>query len=126
MTNEIQIAGPVMSPAVEAVTVKMPAPTTTATPNTVRSHQVRSLCSRVSGSSVSSMDCSTDLVRHRLAICCPLVNRSESHWTAQYWVLPPDAGLRRHPRPCRGDRRQHCGFVCRAGALGLVFPGQRL
>ena len=49
MTNEIEIAGPVMLPAVDAVIVKMPAPITTDTPKTVRSHQVRSLRSRVSG-----------------------------------------------------------------------------
>ena len=61
--NDTEIAGPVMLPAVDAVTVKMPAPTTTETPKTVRSHQVRSLRSRVLGSSVSAIDCSTDLVR---------------------------------------------------------------
>ena len=54
-----------MLPAVDAVIVKMPAPITTETPKTVRSHQFRSLRSRVSGSSVSAIDCSTDLVRHR-------------------------------------------------------------
>src|SRR6059036_3553540 len=42
MTNDIEIAGPVMPPAVEAVMVKMPAPITTDTPNTVKSHQFRS------------------------------------------------------------------------------------
>ena len=63
MTKDTEMAGPVMLPNVDAVTVKMPAPTTTETPNTVRSHQVRSLRSRVPGSSVSRMDCSTDLVR---------------------------------------------------------------
>ena len=65
MRNEIQIAGPVMSPAVDAVTVKMPAPITTDTPNTHRCHQLRSLRSWVSGSSVSAIDCSIDLVRQR-------------------------------------------------------------
>src|SRR5215471_5613942 len=67
------MAGPVISPVVEAVTVKMPAPITTATPNTARSHQVRTLRSRVSGSSVSAIDCSTDFVRHRLAIRSPFL-----------------------------------------------------
>src|SRR5271166_2488914 len=62
------MAGPVMSPVVDAVTVKMPAPITTETPNTTRSSQVRSLRSLVLGSSVSAIDCSTDLVRHRPAI----------------------------------------------------------
>jgi hypothetical protein len=47
-----------------AVRVKMPAPMTTATPKTVRSQAVRSLRSLVSGSSVSAIDCSIDLVRH--------------------------------------------------------------
>ena len=42
-TNEIEIAGPVMLPAVDAVIVKMPAPITTDTPKTVRSHHVKSL-----------------------------------------------------------------------------------
>ena len=52
-----------MRPAVDAVTVKMPAPITTDTPKTIRSHQVRSLRSLVPGSSVSAIDCSTDFVR---------------------------------------------------------------
>src|ERR1700754_677193 len=68
MRKEIQIAGPVMSPAVEAVTVKMPAPITTDTPNTQRCHQLKSLRSWVSGSSVSAIDCSIDLVRQRSAM----------------------------------------------------------
>src|SRR6201999_2292138 len=57
-----------MSPAVEAVTVKMPAPITTDTPNTQRCHQLKSLRSWVSGSSVSAIDCSIDLVRQRSAM----------------------------------------------------------
>src|ERR1700733_4565064 len=65
------MAGPVMSPVVDAVTVKIPAPITTATPNTVRSRQGSSLRSRVSGSSVSAIDCSTDFMRHLLAIRLP-------------------------------------------------------
>src|ERR1700761_1512069 len=68
MRNEIQIAGPVISPAVDAVTVKMPAPITTDTPNTARCHQLRSRRSWLPGSSVSAIDCSTDLVRHRPAM----------------------------------------------------------
>ncbi len=63
MTNDTEIAGPVMFPAVVAVTVKIPAPTTTDTPKTVRSHQVRSLRSWVPAWSVSASDCSTDFVR---------------------------------------------------------------
>src|ERR1700756_4419300 len=65
------MAGPVMSPVVDAVMLKIPAPITTATPNTTRSNQVNSLRSRVSGSSVSAIDCSTDFVRHRFAITPP-------------------------------------------------------
>src|SRR6476659_3164523 len=61
--NDSEIDGPVMLPAVDAVIVKMPAAITTDTPKTIRSHQVRSLRSCVSGSSVSAIDCSTDLVR---------------------------------------------------------------
>jgi hypothetical protein len=64
MRNDTEIAGPLMLPAVVAVTVKMPAPTTTDTPKIVKSHQVKSLRNRVPGSSVSAIDCSTDLVRH--------------------------------------------------------------
>lgn len=64
MMKESEIAGPVTLAAVDAVTVKIPAPITTETPKTVRSHHVRSLRSLVSGSSVSAIDCSTDLVRH--------------------------------------------------------------
>ncbi len=63
MTKEIDIAGPAMLPAVDAVMVKIPAPITTETPKTIKSNQFRSLRSLVSGSSVSSIDCSTDLVR---------------------------------------------------------------
>jgi hypothetical protein len=37
----------------------------------VRSHQFKSLRRRVSGSSVSAIDCSTDFVRHRPAIGSP-------------------------------------------------------
>jgi len=50
---------------VRAVSVKMPAPITTATPNTVRSQVDKSLRSLVSGSSVSAIDCSTDFVRNK-------------------------------------------------------------
>ena len=60
------MAGPAWFFASTPVRVKMPAPMTTETPKTVRSHQVRSLRSRVSGSSVSAIDCSTDLVRRLL------------------------------------------------------------
>src|SRR5271165_5869326 len=72
MMNETEIAGPVRLPAVDAVIVKMPAPITTDTPKTVRSHQVRSLRSRLSGSSVSCIDCSTDFVRNGFPMSSPL------------------------------------------------------
>jgi hypothetical protein len=62
-TNASDTDGPATLPAVLAASVKMPAPTTTATPKTIRSQVPRSLRSFVSGSSVSAMDCSTDLVR---------------------------------------------------------------
>src|SRR6478609_4629794 len=77
------MAGPVMPPAVDAVMVKMPAPITTDTPKTIKSHQVRSLRNRVPGSSVSSMDCSTDLVRR------PSNTRSIRPYP---FVTPPEAG----------------------------------
>src|SRR5690349_20867721 len=64
-TKASETEGPATLPAVRAVSVKMPAPKTTATPKTVRSQAVRSLRSFESGSSVSRMDCSTDLVRNR-------------------------------------------------------------
>ncbi|SKY04269.1 Uncharacterised protein [Mycobacteroides abscessus subsp. abscessus] len=63
MMNDSEIAGPALSPAVDTVIVKMPAPITTETPKTSRSRHVRSLRSLWSGSSVSAIDCSTDLVR---------------------------------------------------------------
>ena len=65
-----------MLPAVDAVIVKMPAPITTDTPKTVRSHHDKSLRRRVSGSSVSAIDCSTDFVRHRPAMSVPSLVRS--------------------------------------------------
>src|SRR3954462_16038695 len=71
MTNEIEMAGPVMLPAVDAVMVKMPAPITTDTPKTVRSHQFKSFRKRVSGSSVSAIDCSTDFVRQAIPMSPP-------------------------------------------------------
>src|SRR5271166_202881 len=98
MRNEIQIAGPVISPAVDAVTVKMPAPITTDTPNTARCHQLRSLRSWLPGSSVSAIDCSTDLVRHRPAMhpdsteyCA--VMRGDTKWAHAIVIGASIAGL---------------------------------
>ncbi len=62
-TNASATEGPEMSPAVRAVSVKIPAPIITATPKTIRSQAPRFRRSRVSGSSVSAIDCSTDFVR---------------------------------------------------------------
>ena len=67
ITNDTEIAGPVILPAVDAVIVKIPTPITTETPKTVRSHHVRSLRNRRFGSSVSAIDCSTGLIRHSTA-----------------------------------------------------------
>src|ERR1044072_3003505 len=64
-TNATDTEGPEKSPAVRAVSVKMPAPITTATPKTVRSQALRFFLSLVPGSSVSAIDCSTDFVRHK-------------------------------------------------------------
>jgi hypothetical protein len=86
MTNETAIAGPVTSPAVRAVMVKMPAPISTATPKIVRSSAPSSRRSLLSGSSVSAIDCSTDFVRKRLP-CLVVVGLAMSgplscdHWS---------------------------------------------
>ena len=111
MRNEIQIAGPVMSPAVDAVTVKMPAPITTDTPNTQRCHQLKSLRSWVSGSSVSAIDCSIDLVRQRSAM-----DPDSTEYGGQM-------GGEKHPGTRRSDRRQHRRIVRGAGAVRLLRPG---
>ena len=81
-----------MPPAVDAVMVKMPAPITTDTPKTIRSHQVRSLRNRVPGSSVSSIDCSTDLVRRpsdtRIHTPYPFVTPPEARSAPDEYPLP--------------------------------------
>src|ERR1700712_3915471 len=66
MTKEMETAGPAVVAAARAVRVKMPAPMTTATPKTVRSNAERVRLSLWPGSSVSLIDCSTDLVRQML------------------------------------------------------------
>ena len=60
------IDGPAYCSAARPVTVKMPAPMMTPTPKTVRSSAESRFLSWYSGSSVSLIDCSTDLVRIRL------------------------------------------------------------
>ena len=113
-----------MLPAVDAVMVKMPAPITTDTPKTVRSHQVRSLRSRVSGSSVSAIDCSTDLVRQAIGIrpWSALLKVSVSRvsqGTAQY---------RMEYRPAMGRSGEHAivigaslGGLCAARVLSDFY-----
>ena len=63
MAKEIATAGPALDAATVPVSTKMPAPMMTPTPKTVRSSVPRLFFSRCSGSSVSAIDCSTDLVR---------------------------------------------------------------
>ncbi len=65
ITNAIDTAGPAVVAATRAVSVKMPAPITTATPKIVRSQADSVRLSLCPGSSVSWMDCSTDLVRNK-------------------------------------------------------------
>ena len=60
------MAGPEFDAATVPVITKMPAPMMTPTPKTIRSRTPRFFFSWCSGSSVSAMDCSTDLVRNRL------------------------------------------------------------
>src|SRR6476469_6875935 len=60
--------GPALVAATLAPRVKMPAPMTTATPKTVRSRAERFRLSLWLGSSVSCIDCSTDLVRNSCVI----------------------------------------------------------
>ena len=114
-----------MFPAVDAVMVKMPAPITTETPKTIRSHQVRSLRSRVSGSSVSAIDCSTDLVRQP-AICLSsaLPFRDAARASSSPPRVPTTIGA-------MGRSGEHAvvigasiaGDVRRQGAVGLLRPG---
>src|ERR1700712_2940465 len=66
MMKEMETAGPAVVAAARAVSVKMPAPITTATPKTVRSNAESERLSLWPGSSVSLMDCSTDFVRQML------------------------------------------------------------
>src|ERR1700712_534525 len=66
MMKEMETAGPAVVAAARAVSVKMPAPITTATPKTVRSNAERLRLSLWPGSSVSLLDCSTDFVRQML------------------------------------------------------------
>ena len=60
------IAGPAKAWAAFPVTVKMPAPMMTPIPKTVRSSALSRFLSWYSGSSVSWIDCSIDLVRNTL------------------------------------------------------------
>src|SRR4051812_31623527 len=66
MTKLIAMAGPAYWFAAEPVSTNRPPPIVTPTPKTTRSREPRFFFNRRSGSSVSAMDCSTDLVRSRL------------------------------------------------------------
>jgi hypothetical protein len=72
MTKPMDTLGPAVVAAARAVRVKMPAPITTATPKIVRSHADSVRLSLWPGSSVSFIDCSTDLVRQAVAMAGPL------------------------------------------------------
>src|SRR5665647_243977 len=63
--NDRATAGPAWTPAALPVSTKMPVPMMTPTPNTVRSSALSCLRSWWVGSSVSRIDCSIVLVRHR-------------------------------------------------------------
>ncbi len=63
-TNESATAGPACTPAAFPVSTKIPVPMTTPTPKTVSCSALSVFLSRRPGSSVSSMDCSTVLVRN--------------------------------------------------------------
>src|SRR5687768_16878618 len=92
MANEIVIAGPELVLATVPVTTKMPAPMITPTPKMTRSRTPRFFFSRCSGSSVSAMDCSTDLVRNTFMqsnLCDP----------ARWWnPASPEGGVDELPR----------------------------
>src|SRR6185503_2368699 len=64
-TNDKATAGPAWTPAALPVSTKIPVPMTTPTPKTVRSSAPSRLRSWWAGSSVSRIDCSIVLVRHR-------------------------------------------------------------
>src|SRR3954447_22559478 len=109
MTNEIATAGPASVLATSPVSTKMPVPMMTPTPNTVRSRADRCFRSWCSGSSVSRMESSTDLMRRVPAATALLLgsgvqcvidfpkaapgNRSRPTY--------PDQGGRPLPRPSR-------------------------
>src|SRR5665647_2623329 len=63
--NDRATAGPAWTPAALPVSTKIPVPMMTPTPNTVRSSALSCLRSWWLGSSVSRIDCSIVLVRHR-------------------------------------------------------------
>ena len=81
--NEITTAGPALSAACLPVSTKMPVPMMTPTPKTVRSQADRLFLSLCSGSSVSLIDCSTDLVRNS----CMSASRLRA--AARLAVAPP-------------------------------------
>src|SRR5690349_698653 len=76
MTKERASAGPANSLAALPVSTKRPPPMVTPTPKTMRSRAPRFFFSRCSGSSVSRIDCSTDLVRVSWPFMAPPVQGS--------------------------------------------------
>ena len=68
-TNDSTIEGPATSFAARPVSVKMPAPMMTPTPNTTRSSAVSRFLSWYSGSSPSRSYCSIGMVRMTLMAC---------------------------------------------------------
>src|SRR3954452_1131597 len=72
ITKEIATAGPASVFATSPVSTKMPVPMMTPTPKTVRSSAERCLRSWSSGSSVSRMESSTDLIRRAVATASSL------------------------------------------------------
>jgi hypothetical protein len=87
-TNDSEIAGPALVAAAMPVSTKIPVPMITPMPKTVRSQADSSFLSRCSGSSVSWIDCSIDLVRS----------------TSMPWHLPqPPTAETRRLRPVPPD-----------------------
>src|SRR2546421_5398213 len=101
--NDSTIAGPAFTAACWPVSTKMPVPTITPMPNTARSTALSSLRSRCAGSSVSSIDCSTGLVRRIDTYAyCPVTRGVQ---TSIEECAQPDREAR--PAEHRPHREQH-------------------
>src|SRR3954451_15784266 len=125
MTNDTATEGPVMSPATRAVIEKIPAPINTEMPKTVRSRGPSSRRSLVSGSSVSAIDCSTDLVRNIPDPMLVVMGRA--------LPLAASSGRGRATAPrvtaapyARRGRREHTDDRFRDGVFNAVGPVGRL